>query len=189
MGKLTKRQLEADRNALLRAFNTEGCLIFLDGRNEHGSHVIMSYPRNLPEGSEDDVNECAEEILVAAEEAGFKVGDFVWTIWNWEPPQIGDEGRVEFSGYWYFAGIDAEVSRLVLSTEKERWQAWQAGAAWARREALEEAAKVASSWSNKAGALAREENAKRPGRVAEGILLEAARQIESRIRALIEKEG
>jgi len=108
--------LQAAVEILKRAFNEPGCAVFLDGRNEHGSHVLMSYPTNIPEDAQNDIEAYAEEILAAAEALGFKLGeDHVWTVWRWNKPQYGDEGRVELSSYWEFVRIDAELTRAALT--------------------------------------------------------------------------
>ncbi|MFG1331231.1 hypothetical protein V5F41_08240 [Xanthobacter autotrophicus] len=102
-------------------FRKTGCTLFLDGRNEHGSHVIMAYPTTMPESAQDDINEYAEEILAAAEALGFIVGeDQVWTEWDWIDPQIGDEGRVELRGYWDFVRIDDKLTRTALKNQEPK---------------------------------------------------------------------
>ncbi|NTF67918.1 hypothetical protein [Rhizobium rhizogenes] len=88
------------------------CVLFLDGRNEHGSHVLPSYPRSFePVG--DDIDDQAEAILVEAERLWFAIGEHVWAEFVNVPDQIGDEGRIEFSGYWEFKGINVEMSRVI----------------------------------------------------------------------------
>lgn len=109
-------KLQAEVEALRSVFTGPGCCIFLDGRNEHGSHVIMSLPTNLPETAQSDIEECAEEILAAAEALGFEVGrDHVWCLFRWNKPEIGEYGRVEFPGYWEFDKIDPVVTRAALT--------------------------------------------------------------------------
>lgn len=85
------------------------CVVFLDGRNEHGSHVLPSFPRSF-DVVEDDIDEQAEAILLAAEAEGFAIEEHVWAEFDWVAPQIGDEGRVELAGYWEFRGINKPMS-------------------------------------------------------------------------------
>lgn len=91
------------------------CVLFLDGRNEHGSHVLPSYPRGF-EPNDDDMSDQAEAILVEAERLGFAIGEHVWAEFISIADQIGDEGRVELSGYWEFSGINVEMSRAINSS-------------------------------------------------------------------------
>ncbi|MFG1399928.1 hypothetical protein [Roseixanthobacter pseudopolyaromaticivorans] len=117
-------ELVAERDrlaaALERVFKFPGCIVVLDGRNRHGSHVIMSLPSNLPAEAEGDVIECAEEVLQAAEALGFQIGDAVWTEWHWNPPQMGDYGRAELPGYWEFIRVDEELTCAALSLSRKQ---------------------------------------------------------------------
>jgi hypothetical protein len=90
------------------------CVLFLDGRNEHGSHVLPSFPRSF-DITETNIEDEAETILSAAESLGFAVGDHVWAEFIWNPPQIVDEGRIEFIGYWEFKRINVEMTKATLS--------------------------------------------------------------------------
>ncbi|GAA4108531.1 hypothetical protein ACFFTN_01145 [Aminobacter aganoensis] len=105
---------------MVETFRRPGMMVFLDGRNEHGSHVIPSLPTNMEiDGCEGDMPEFAEEIISAAEALGFAVGDCVWTEWLWNKPQIGDEGRVELDGYWEFVRVNPVVSRALAGQPLE----------------------------------------------------------------------
>jgi hypothetical protein len=89
------------------------CVLFLDGRNEHGAHVLPGFPRSF-DIQDDDVHILAEAILLEAERLGFIVGqDHVWANFHFIPAQIGDEGRVEYASYWDFAGINVEMSKAI----------------------------------------------------------------------------
>ncbi|ENN89113.1 hypothetical protein RHSP_01122 [Rhizobium freirei PRF 81] len=89
------------------------CVLFLDGRNEHGAHVLPSFPRSF-DIVEDDVSEQADAILLEAERLGFIAGqDHVWVNFHFIPAQIGDEGRVELASYWDFACINIEMSKAI----------------------------------------------------------------------------
>ena len=104
----------AINDRFIEALKTPFCVLFLDGRNEHGAHVLPSYPRSF-EVSEADVNEQAEAILESAENAGFQIGQHVWAEFVWVAPQIGGEGRVELDGYWDFRWINEEMTRAALA--------------------------------------------------------------------------
>lgn len=108
----------ADLTKMREALTKPFALVFLDGRNEHGSHVLPSLPTNLPDEYEADLPEFAEQILQEAEANGFAVGQHVWTEWRFNSPQIGDEGRVELPGYWEFARINSEMSRILSAEVK-----------------------------------------------------------------------
>jgi hypothetical protein len=98
------------------------CVLFLDGRNEHGSHVLPSYPRAFePVG--DDIDDQTEAILLEAERLGFTIGEHVWAEFFDVPDQIGDEGRIEFSGYWEFKGINVEMSRVINASTPSKLEA------------------------------------------------------------------
>jgi hypothetical protein len=106
------RKAEAKLAEAVKVIEQPFCVLFLDGRNEHGSHVLPSYPRSFePVG--DDIDDQAEAILVEAERLGFAIGEHVWAEFIDVPDQIGDEGRIEFSGYWEFKGINVEMSRVI----------------------------------------------------------------------------
>lgn len=98
--------------AMKQALKTPFCVLYLDGRNEHGTHVLPSYPRSF-EVVDEDVAEQAEAILEAAENAGFQIGQHVWAEFACIAPQIGDEGRVELDGYWDFRWINEPMSTLL----------------------------------------------------------------------------
>jgi hypothetical protein len=96
-------------NAAAEALSRPFCVVFLDGRNEHGSHVLTSFPKSFDDDAGDIYGQ-SEAILLAAEAAGFAVGDHVWAEFDWISPQIGDEGRVELPGYWEFRSINNEMT-------------------------------------------------------------------------------
>lgn len=104
--------------ALRRPF----CVLCLDGRNEHGSHVIPSFPRSfdIEKDYGTDIDAQAEDILLSAEAEGFAVGDLVWAEFYWVKPQIGDEGRVELAGYWEFDRINKDMSTVIAVKEASK---------------------------------------------------------------------
>lgn len=104
---------DAEIKRLREALNGKFCALFLDGRNEHGSHVLPSFPTSIDISPEDLTSDDAEHIIKSAESEGFSVGDTVWAEFEWMPPQVGDFARVEFEGYWIFKRIDAEMTRAL----------------------------------------------------------------------------
>jgi len=88
------------------------CVLFLDGRNEHGAHVLPSYPRSF-ETTDTNIEDEAETIISQAESLGFAVGSHVWAEFDWTDPQIDNEGRTEFSGYWEFKQINPDMTRAI----------------------------------------------------------------------------
>ena len=105
-------RLLKERDTLVEALQNSFCVVFLDGRNEHGSHVLPSFPRSF-DADAAHIGEQAEEILSSALGDGFSVGDHVWAEFAWNPPQIDHEGRVELAGYWEFQGINKAMSELI----------------------------------------------------------------------------
>lgn len=115
---ISRQQEEIERSGpSLDFLKKPGALVFLDGRNEHGSHVLPSLPSNIPPEYQNELPNWAEEILQAAESNGFKVGDHVWTEWHWNDPQFGDFGRIELDGYWEFTGINVEASHALAALQ------------------------------------------------------------------------
>jgi hypothetical protein len=108
---------------LKKVIKGAGCLVFLDGRNEHGTHI-------LPHGTMGDVdweevekieleNDPAftENVFKEAEAAGFKAGDWIWLDWRWDKGQQSEEGRWEIRPYWEYTGIDVGLSRFIRDEE------------------------------------------------------------------------
>lgn len=115
-----KRQIQETELSLLEAyrsaFSKPGMMVYLDGRNEHGTHVLPMLPMNAPDevAGELFTDEGPNEVIfLAAENEGFKAGDCVWTVWHFEKAQLGEYGRVELAEYWEFVGINAEASRAL----------------------------------------------------------------------------
>jgi hypothetical protein len=98
--------------AMVLALKTPFCVLYLDGRNEHGTHVLPSFPSSIAV-VDGDLAEQAEAIMSAAEAEGLTEGDHVWAEFSNVPPQIGDEGRVELDGYWDFRRINKAMSTLL----------------------------------------------------------------------------
>lgn len=112
-----KREREATAKAL-EFLRKPFCVLFLDGRNEHGSHVIQSFPRSVDIPDADLDSDDAEAIIRHAESLGFGEGARVWAEFSWNPPQIGDFGLVELAGYWEFTGVNVEATMALQSEER-----------------------------------------------------------------------
>lgn len=108
-----RAEIEQLRGALGKTF----CVVFLDGRNEHGTHVIPSFPMMMNLTEEDISEWLAEEIFSASEKLGYGEGDHVWVEFYYEPPHVGEYGRVELEGYWCFSRINDEMTRIVCRNE------------------------------------------------------------------------
>lgn len=90
--------------------------VFLDGRNEHGSHVLMLPQRSIEleqDSNGDFLKQIAETILCDAEEKGFKVGNAV--VANFD--LCLDEG---FFSHYEFAGVSAELTAMFYGTAAEQ---------------------------------------------------------------------
>ena len=95
--------------------------VFLDGRNEHGSHVLM-----MPGDSIGDLTECesalndqdeglAEQIISEAETLGYCVGDCVVTAWR----HCKDPDYLP-GGYWEYLSIDPVLTGAFHGTPDEQ---------------------------------------------------------------------
>lgn len=92
-------------------------VVFLDGRNEHGSHVLPMQGANLPwDEVEPMLPENAERILAEAEAAGHSVGaDCVVTMWRW----VRDIDEV-VGGWWEYDGYHADLTAILCGTPYEQ---------------------------------------------------------------------
>jgi hypothetical protein len=112
------------------ACSRPGSMVFLDGRNEHGSHVLPSLPSNISREYENSLDSYAEEIITAAEKLGFAIPGHVWTEWRWNKPDYGDAGRIEVPGYWEFVRVNADATRALSASHPEQPAACEAVANW-----------------------------------------------------------
>jgi hypothetical protein len=86
--KLTR--LRAENEALKEALQSHFLCVYLDGRNEHGSHVLEAPGSNIdPDDKkdlllvlEDQDLGFTEEIIKDAEALGYQVGNSVVTLWD-----------------------------------------------------------------------------------------------------------
>ncbi len=89
--------------------------VFLDGRNEHGTHVLTIPGNAVGDGLleietilADQGGGIAEQIFKEAEALGHVAGEFAVTVWHWNGPQIErdfpcGEGFDESTGITYGA--------------------------------------------------------------------------------------
>jgi len=78
-----------------------------------GDYILPCLPNNLPEGYESDIEEQAAAVIKHAKSCGYEDGSFLWTIWRWQKPQMGEFGRVELSGYWEYHSLNPVLSDLL----------------------------------------------------------------------------
>jgi hypothetical protein len=90
--------------------------VFLDGRNEHGSHVIRLPHRSI-ELEQDEAGDflkfIAETILQDAETLGFAVGDAVVATFD----MCTDEG---FFSHYEYAGISSDLTAALYGSPEEQ---------------------------------------------------------------------
>jgi hypothetical protein len=100
-----------ERAAWLSTIEKPFALVFLDGRNEYGAHVLSSLPLNVPPNQfERDLEEQQELILTEAERLGYSEGQHVWTEWRFDRAD-------EYDGYWEFVGINKEITDHFVERE------------------------------------------------------------------------
>ena len=111
------RDLAEEVEALREALRAHDWFsVYLDGRNEHGSHVLPLAGGTIVETEEIERElECqstgtAERIIAEAEAAGFSIGMGLVTRWSWV--RCGDEG----GGCWEYARIDPVLTAVRYGT-------------------------------------------------------------------------
>lgn len=90
--------------------------VYLDGRNEHGSHVIRLPHRSIEldqDENGDFLKYTAETILQDAERLGFAIGDAVIVAFE----SCRDEG---WPSYYEYAGISPELTALFYGMPEEQ---------------------------------------------------------------------
>ena len=93
--------------------------LFMDGRNEHGTHLLVVPPDNL--GLNDSATEhfCtsqdeeAEEIFSAAEALGHKEGHAIITVWRSENDGDGH-------CWWEFVRISPALTKAFFGSPEEQ---------------------------------------------------------------------
>lgn len=109
--------LERER-VMREALSKPGVILFLDGRNEHGTHVLpMPMQTADITTNGDDLHEDAEAITQAAEAVGYPVGSGVWCEFRKVKGQYDDLGQCEMEPGWEFVGIN------LIMTEMFGWHA------------------------------------------------------------------
>ena len=105
--------------------------VFLDGRNEHGSHVLYGGADNLAELTdmalellEDQSVGYAENVISEAEALGYEVGHHVTTIWSqhgdWETgPYVELEGVCSVLSETFFGSPNEQREDIKKHTEIE----------------------------------------------------------------------
>ncbi len=103
-----------DRERGMReALTKPGVILFLDGRNEHGTHVLpMPMQTADITTNGDDLHEDAEAITQAAEAAGYPVGSGVWCEFRKVKGQYDDLGQCEMEPGWEFVGINLTMTEM-----------------------------------------------------------------------------
>lgn len=102
---------DAEIANLTAALTGKFCVCFMDGINDHGTHVLPSFPRSVD--CDFDVLEQAQAIWAAGEIEGFQAGDHIWCEFAFHPAQTGEYGQVEVASYWEFTRADAGLSRAI----------------------------------------------------------------------------
>lgn len=100
---------DAEIEKLKAALTSKFCVCFMDGINDHGAHVLPSFPRSVD--CDFDILEQAQAIWAAGEIEGFHAGDHIWCEFAFHPAQTGEHGQVELASYWEFVRVDKELSK------------------------------------------------------------------------------
>ena len=93
-----------------RAFTRCGTTLYLEGRNEHGAHVLPCFPTSIDHKEiETLLEDVAEQIMTDAEKLGYKEGDTIWATFDWV------RGDYDDPGYYEYGAIDEHLSRLMAT--------------------------------------------------------------------------
>lgn len=91
-------------------------IVYLDGRNDHGSHVLPMPGCMMHEPLDEAVlSEAAEKIISEAEAAGHVIGDCVVTMWRWE--SFGDHHS---QMGWEYGSYHADLTAIFCGTPYEQ---------------------------------------------------------------------
>lgn len=91
--------------------------VYLDGRNEHGSHVLPMPGDNMADPPDENrLREDAEQIISEAEAAGHVIGDCVVTTWHWVTYDGPDDAGWEYQSY------HADLTAIFCGTPYEQRQ-------------------------------------------------------------------
>lgn len=93
-------------------------VVFLDGRNEHGSHVLPMPGSTMDNPPGESLLHCdAERIISEAEAAGHAIGDCVVTTWQWV-----DYGDHPSAAGWEYGSYHADLTAIMCGTPYEQQQ-------------------------------------------------------------------
>jgi hypothetical protein len=116
-----RKAVEEERETLRAALQKPYLTVFIDGRNEHGSHVLFTAGDNIGDTSiinemtealEDQSIGYAESVITAAEALGYKINHCVVTTWNRTGESVED--------YWELEGVDSVLSALLCGTPEQQ---------------------------------------------------------------------
>jgi hypothetical protein len=111
-----RRGIERAVQALEQPYYT----VFIDGRNEHGSHVLpcpgdaVTDHQDIESQLEDQSEGLAEKIISEAEALGHTVGHCVVTIWRHTGGDLDDPG------YWEYLRVDQFLTELLCGTAEQQ---------------------------------------------------------------------
>lgn len=101
---------------LKQALRGSWMVVFLDGRNEHGSHVLPMPGSTMADPPDENrLHEDAEQIISEAEAAGHAIGHCVVTTWRWV--DFGD-GAMD----WEYGSYHADLTAIFCGTPYEQRQ-------------------------------------------------------------------
>ena len=116
-----QRGREEEREQIQAALRQPFLSVYLDGRNEHGSHVLPLAANSIGDGDilkemeealDDQAIGYAERVIDEAERLNYKIGDAVVTTWKRTGPHVED--------YWELASVDALLSALFFGAPSEQ---------------------------------------------------------------------
>lgn len=110
---------EAEAAALRKALREDWHGVVLDGRNEHGSHVLMLPHRSIEleqDENGDFIKYLAETILQDAERLGFSIGDAVVATFD----ACTDEG---FFSHYEYTGVSSLLTEHLYGPPEEQQSA------------------------------------------------------------------
>lgn len=114
-----RAKAEAEAAALRKALREDWHGVVLDGRNEHGSHVLMLPHRSIEleqDENGDFIKYLAETILQDAERLGFSIGDAVVATFD----ACTDEG---FFSHYEYTGVSSLLTEHLYGPPEEQQSA------------------------------------------------------------------
>ncbi len=114
-----RTRAEAEAAALRKALREDWHGVVLDGRNEHGSHVLMLPHRSIEleqDENGDFIKYLAETILQDAERLGFSIGDAVVATFD----ACTDEG---FFSHYEYTGVSSLLTEHLYGPPEEQQSA------------------------------------------------------------------